>query len=216
MIDFKNKIVLVLGGGISGKGAMVALQQAGARPVLFDDREGIPLPNMSIFDMLVTSPGVTHKHPLCKEAKKLGKKIMGEMELAYRLLGKKPLIAITGTNGKTTTTQMIGQILQNDGKQPMVAGNIGISASRAAVEQTDTRCAVWEVSSFQLRQAKRFIPQIAIITNIAPDHLDVHRTFENYTKAKLSITKQQRKQDFLILGVDELDKDTIQSLQTNA
>jgi len=188
MNDFFDKKVFVLGDGISGSGAKYALKQCGAAICQ------MLAPNLHY---IIVSPGVPSEHEIFDYAQKNKIKIIGEIEVGYRLCTK-PIIAVTGTNGKTTVTSLIGKILEHGGYKPLVCGNIGISFSQAVVSE-DYDIVVLEVSSFQLETIEKFHPYISIITNVSPDHLDRHKTLKNYLNIKRKITSNQCETDYLII-----------------
>ena len=174
--EFKNKRVLIAGKGVSGKGAREALEVAGAV--------------------------CAYAEPIFAFAKENSIPLIGELELGA-MLNVRPIIAVTGTNGKTTVTQLLGEILRRSGRNPAVCGNVGSSFSLAA-SRGGYDCAVVEVSSFQLETIVSFRPHIAVITNITPDHLDRHKTIEAYCAAKLRIAENQTEKDFLVLSQDDI------------
>jgi UDP-N-acetylmuramoylalanine--D-glutamate ligase len=151
-------------------------------------------------DLIVLSPGVPSDIPILKKAKLKHIPIIGEIELAYSFL-KKPIIAVTGTNGKTTTTALIGQMLKDNGCRTAVAGNIGYPL--ISVNDPKLDYIVAEISSYQLETVRRFKPWISVILNITEDHLTRHKTMEEYAKAKAVIFKNQGKKDHLIFNVDD-------------
>lgn len=154
-------------------------------------------------DIIVISPGVPRNLKILRKARQLSIPIMGEMELAYRMI-KKPIIAITGTNGKSTVTSLIGHILQHAGIKAFVGGNIGRPLiSYLTQKNDDVDVIVLEVSSYQLDSIEKFSPFISIILNIAPDHLDRYDSFEDYFNSKLNIFKNQEKGSYIILNDDD-------------
>jgi UDP-N-acetylmuramoylalanine--D-glutamate ligase len=152
-------------------------------------------------DLIVVSPGVPLDTPELAQAKSFGRPVIGELELAARFL-KGRILAITGSNGKTTTTALAGEILQDAGFPTLVAGNIGVPVVGLIEESTDSTWSVLEVSSFQLESTEQFHPAISVILNITPDHLDRHGTFENYALAKERIFAAQDANDCLVLNAD--------------
>ena len=154
-------------------------------------------------DLIVTSPGVPLTIPIIVEAKELEIPLVGEMELAFRY-SKAPYIAITGTNGKTTTTALCGQILKDAGKNVLIGGNIGNPLIDEIDNEKQTEIIIAETSSFQLETIKDFKAKIAIILNLTADHLDRHKTMEEYIRCKANIFKNQTENDFLILNYDDL------------
>lgn len=227
--EYKNSIagksVLVVGLGKSGKAAARALNNAGATVSVQDSSTADKLDtqflqymkneNMEAFlgkepedvgsyDMLVLSPGVPTDLGFIKEAGQKGVEIIGEIELAY-MLSEGNFIAITGTNGKTTTTSLVGNILEAFGRKTAVVGNIGNPVVSEADDAGPDTWLVTEVSSFQLETIDKFRPHVAAILNLTPDHLNRHKTMEAYTAAKARITENQTEEDYFIYnGDDEL------------
>ncbi len=161
-------------------------------------------------DMLLISPGVPIDHPAVLKAHALGIEVTGELEMALRLsLGK--LIAITGTNGKTTTTTLVGEIMKNAGKLTHVVGNIGAPVSAIAGETRPDDVIVCEVSSFQLETVRDFKPNISAILNITEDHLYRHRTMDNYIAHKARVFMNQGEGDSIVLNYDD---ETLRAMQT--
>ncbi len=222
MMELKGKKVLVVGLGKSGLAAALFLRRHGAQVTVSDVRsaaalakdipalleEGIMVEagghGLLTFrrqDLIVVSPGVPLDTPELVQARNFGRPVIGELELAARFLKGKTL-AITGSNGKTTTTTLIGEILEAAGLPTLVGGNIGVPVVALIDESTPDTWSVLEVSSFQLESTEQFHPQIAVILNITPDHLDRHGTFENYARAKERIFAAQTPADFLVLNAD--------------
>ena len=222
-MELNKKRVLVVGLGRSGVAAAFFLQQRGARvtvsdtkteaelqkeiPVLLD--RGISLEagrhgdrTFRDQDLIVISPGVPSNQPQLQQARALGIPVIGEVELACRFLQGK-VIAITGSNGKTTTTTLVGEILRQSGKKTLVGGNIGTPVISLAGESSPDTSVVLEISSFQLETIERFRPWIAAILNITPDHLDRHGTFQAYVDAKMRIFENQQPGDFAVLNADD-------------
>ncbi|MCX7750124.1 MAG: UDP-N-acetylmuramoyl-L-alanine--D-glutamate ligase [Candidatus Bipolaricaulota bacterium] len=154
-------------------------------------------------DLLVPSPGVPSHAPLLQEAQRRGIPILAEIELAFRLARPAVLVAVTGTNGKTTTTELVGAILRAAGRDPVVAGNIGRPAV-STVDEVQGRPWVLEVSSYQLEWTEAFRPQVAVWLNFAPDHLDHHGTLAAYFAAKARILARQTEEDWAVLPPDLL------------
>lgn len=198
---FRDSYVLVAGDGVSGRGAKAALEARGSKCFLYDDKTYNAFPARPI-DFIVVSPGLAKDHKVFAFAEEIGIPIIGEIELGFILNEGKPIVAVTGTNGKTTTTELIGAMLNKKGKAA-VCGNIGKSFAEVAVSHDYDYAAV-EVSSFQLETIDKFEPNIACITNISSDHLDRHKTMEAYIAAKLRIAENQTKDDFLILSQDDI------------
>lgn len=228
-MELKGKKVLVVGLGKSGHSAALFLRRLGANvtvsdirsaealgkelPALLDEGIAVETGGHGLFtfrrqDLIVVSPGVPLTTPELQQVRNLGLPITGEVELASRFLNTK-ILAITGSNGKTTTTTLCGEILKAAGLETQVGGNIGIPVIEL-VESPENQGAhaadawsVLEVSSFQLETTDTFQPRIAVILNITPDHLDRHGTFENYAKAKERIFAAQTPEDFLVLNGDD-------------
>jgi UDP-N-acetylmuramoylalanine--D-glutamate ligase len=222
MMELKGKKVLVVGLGKSGLAAALFLRRRGAQVTVSDIRsaealakyipalleEGINVEagghGLLTFrrqDLIVVSPGVPLDTPELVQVRNFGLPIIGELELAARFL-KGRILAITGSNGKTTTTTLAGEILQAAGVPTLVAGNIGVPVISLVDDSTDDSWSVLEVSSFQLETTQQFHPRIAVILNITPDHLDRHGTFENYALAKERIFAAQDENDFVVLNAD--------------
>jgi UDP-N-acetylmuramoylalanine--D-glutamate ligase len=222
MMELKGKKVLVVGLGKSGLAAALFLRRRGAQVTVSDIRSAEALANdipslleeginveagghgLLTFrrqDLIVVSPGVPLDTPELAQVRSFGLPVIGELELAARFLKGKTL-AITGSNGKTTTTSLVGEILKAAGLPTLVGGNIGVPVVALIEESTDETWSVLEVSSFQLETTEQFRPAIAVILNITPDHLDRHGTFENYALAKERIFAVQNKEDFLVLNAD--------------
>ena len=158
---------------------------------------------LKAIDVLVVSPGVAINHPLCLKARELKIRIVGELEIGY-LLTKSPIIAVTGTNGKTTTVSIINKILETAGITHELVGNIGVPiTSKVAQLQDFSAFAITEVSSFQLETIHNFTPYIACILNITPDHLERHYTMENYAYLKERLLKNMRESEYAILNADD-------------
>jgi UDP-N-acetylmuramoylalanine--D-glutamate ligase len=153
-------------------------------------------------DLIVISPGVPLDTPEVKQVIGYGMPVIGELELASRFL-KGRVLAITGSNGKTTTTTLIGKILHDAGLPTLVGGNIGTPVIDLVAESVEESIDVLEVSSFQLETIEHFHPWIAVVLNITPDHLDRHGSFENYAAMKTRITENQVPEDFLVLNGED-------------
>jgi UDP-N-acetylmuramoylalanine--D-glutamate ligase len=169
------------------------------------------------YDLAVVSPGVPLTIPPAMAVARLGIPLWSELELAARFV-KEPIIAVTGTNGKTTTTALIGYIFQQAGRQVVVAGNIGIpliqEVERARLQGQRVDYWILEVSSFQLERSPEFHPHIAVFLNLTPDHLDRHTTVEEYGRVKERVFVNQRPEDYAVLNLDDLwVADHIQGLQ---
>jgi UDP-N-acetylmuramoylalanine--D-glutamate ligase len=222
-MNLKGKKVLVIGAGKSGvavsrflcgKGAAVVLADAGRPGDPRGELEqlsaagvqilsgGYPGVERGSFDLVVLSPGVPLTEKPARDALKHGIPVTGELELAYRF-ARAPIVAVTGTNGKTTTTTLIGEIFKNAGKNVLVGGNIGRPLVTEVERFGTGDLIVTEVSSFQLETATTFKPKVGVILNITPDHLDRHGTMENYTAAKLKIVAGQEPGDYAVLNYDD-------------
>ena len=222
MMELKGKKVLVVGLGKSGLAAALFLRHRGAQVTVSDVRsaealakdipalldEGIMVETgghgLLTFrrqDLIVVSPGVPLNTPELAQVKSFGLPVIGELELAARFL-KGRTLAITGSNGKTTTTALVGEILQKAGMPTLVGGNIGVPVVELIDQSTDETWSVLEVSSFQLESTERFHPRIGVILNITPDHLDRHGSFENYALAKERIFAAQNESDVVVLNAD--------------
>lgn len=222
-MDLNNKRVLVVGLGRSGVASALFLKEHGAHVTVSDSkpqdqlRDEIPtLLDHGIAvetgshgertfqnqDLIVVSPGVPVDSPPLEQARALGETVIGEIELASEFLTG-PIVAITGSNGKTTTTTLVGEILTKSGLKTLVGGNIGKPAVSLVEEATPETAIVLEVSSFQLETIRHFRPKVAVILNITPDHLDRHRTFEAYVNAKARIFGNQQAEDFVVLNADD-------------
>ncbi len=222
-MELKNKRVLVVGLGRSGAASAIFLQDHGAKVIVSDSKSEAQLQRdipslldrgISIEsgqhgertfrdqDLIVVSPGVPSDQPQLQHARSMGIPVIGEVELAYRFLQGK-VLAITGSNGKTTTTTLVGEILAKSGKKTLVGGNIGTPVISLAEKSTPDSFVVLEISSFQLESIHHFRPWIAAILNITPDHLDRHHTFDAYVAAKLRIFENQQTGDFAILNADD-------------
>lgn len=211
MKELRGKTVLVAGMGKSGLAAAELLRAQGANVLATDERtlQNLPVPfvpqtdeSFLRADLVVLSPGVPVNLPPVEAARSAGIPIIGEVELAsYFLQG--PVIGITGANGKTTTTAMIGHILKASGLPVQVGGNIGIAPTAMISSSRPDQWNVLELSSFQLETISQFHAKIAIATNVTPDHLDRHGTFENYARAKGRLFETQRPGDAAVLNADD-------------
>ncbi|SRR6266481_437688 len=222
-MDLNNKRVLVVGIGRSGVASAFFLQERGARVTVSDSKTEAQLQyeiaalldrGISIEagrhgertfrdqDLIVVSPGVPSDHPQLQQARSLGIPVIGEVELAFRFLQGK-VIAITGSNGKTTTTTLIGEILAKSGKTTLVGGNIGTPVISLVEKSTPENYMVLEISSFQLETIQQFRPWISVVLNITPDHLDRHHTFQAYVDAKARLFENQTASDFAVLNADD-------------
>jgi UDP-N-acetylmuramoylalanine--D-glutamate ligase len=153
-------------------------------------------------DLIVLSPGVPDTIPIVRRAVELGIEVTNEVEIASRRC-RAPIAAITGTNGKTTTTELLGYILRCAGKQAWVAGNVGLPFSQIVDSAESDDVVVLEASSFQLEHISQFRPRVAVVLNVTPDHMDRYQNFESYRQAKLRITMNQQADDVLIYNADD-------------
>lgn len=229
IVSWQNKRVTVFGLGRSGRAAADLLLDIGALVTIVEEHTSqdfestaaaYGLRGAQVFrgdavadglrdlELLVVSPGVPKDHRLLKEIGQRGIPIIGEIELAGWFL-RAPIIAVTGTNGKSTTVRLIGSILQQSGKRAFVGGNLGIPLCEAVPKRThpsptpDYEYIVAEVSSFQLETIHRFRPWIAALLNVTPDHLDRHPTQEDYQAAKQRIFENQTNQDWALINADD-------------
>jgi UDP-N-acetylmuramoylalanine--D-glutamate ligase len=222
-MDLSGKRVLVVGLGKSGVASALFMKERGARvtvsdakpeeqlrneiPVLLDhgiavETGGHGERTFRGQDLIVVSPGVPVDAPLLVQARAVGEPVIGEIELAAQFLHG-PVAAITGSNGKTTTTSLAGEILTGGGLPTLVGGNIGTPAISLVSRANPKTWIVLEVSSFQLETIATFRPHIAVILNVTPDHLDRHRTFQAYVDAKARIFENQQSTDFAVLNKDD-------------
>ena len=223
MLDLSGKRVMVLGLGLSGRSAAAFCTARGARVVAADERQGWkleglqhlegvahlvlgpPFPDAADFDLVVPSPGVP-----AERYRGRARRVWGDIELAYRALSI-PIVAVTGTNGKSTTTELAACMLRAAGLRAAAAGNIGTPALDLVGEALDV--AVLEVSSFQLEAIDAFRADVAVILNVTPDHLDRHGSFETYLATKARILAGQRAEDVAILNFDD---DAVRALADSA
>src|SRR5689334_11692379 len=219
-MDLKSKRVLVVGLGKSGAAAAHLLHSLGARVTVSDSRQqtelGGEIPALLDLgvvietgshgertfrdqDLIVVSPGVPVDAPQLQQARALGIPVIGEVELACRYL-KGRIVAITGSNGKTTTTTLVGEILRANGYETQVGGNIGTPVTALVEGSTDKTWNVLEISSFQLETVASFAPHIAAVLNVTPDHLDRHGDFSTYAAMKARIFEFQKATDHAVLN----------------
>lgn len=224
-MELADKRVLVVGLGKSGLAAARFLKERGAKVTVSDARpatliaelpglvaEGIAVEagshGLLTFrrqDLIVVSPGVPMSTPELKQVRAFGMPVIGELELGWRYL-QGEVVAITGSNGKTTTTTLMGEIFKADGRPTLVGGNIGRPVTAMVAESAAATWSVLEVSSFQLETVVEFRPRVALVLNITPDHLDRHGSFAAYAALKTRITERQTAEDFLVLNAE--DKET--------
>lgn len=228
-MELKDKLVLVAGAGISGIGAVGLLKAAGADVILYDGNEklyeeeiygkmqtagvqdfddvDVVLGELSEeiaqeIDLCVISPGIPLDVPAVELIRRHNKPIWGEIELAYRC-SKGKVVGITGTNGKTTTTALTGQIMADYFESTFVVGNIGTPYTLMAGKTKDSSVTIAEISSFQLETIDTFRPQVSAILNITPDHLNRHKTMECYIDTKFQIAKNQTEEDICVLNYED-------------
>lgn len=223
-MDLQGKRVLVFGTGKSGIGAADLLEQTGAHVILFDGNENtdkdavlgklahgdkaeiyageLPKEVEAGLDLVVLSPGVPTDIPVVQKFYDMRLPVWGEVELAYRT-GKGRVLAITGTNGKTTTTALLGKIMSDAEESVFVVGNIGTPYTSKALEMKENSTTVAEISSFQLETIEEFAPQVSAILNITEDHLNRHHTMEEYIRVKELIVKNQKPENFCILNYED-------------
>lgn len=221
-MEVTNKKVLVFGSGLSGTGAVGLLTEHGADVVLYDGNENLdkaelagriggavqivlgtfPEELLQTLDLVVLSPGVPTDLPIVRQMFERGIEVIGEVELAYAF-GKGDVLAVTGTNGKTTTTSLLGEIMKNYKEEVYVVGNIGNPYTVAAGQMSEHAVAVAEMSSFQLESIVSFRPAVSALLNITPDHLNRHHTMEAYIEAKKNIARNQTEEDWCILNYED-------------
>src|ERR1700720_807381 len=223
MAELNNKRVLVVGLGKSGVASALFLKAHGVRVTVSDTKSGDELRNeiptlldhgitvetgghgertFRGQDLIVVSPGVPVDSPPLLQARALGGSVIGEIELAAQFLPG-PIVAITGSNGKTTTTTLAGEIMTAAGFPALVGGNIGTPAISLAERAQPETVIVLEISSFQLETIQTFRPKVAVVLNVTPDHLDRHRTFDVYVDAKARVFENQQGSDFAVLNADD-------------
>lgn len=221
--EINGKKILVVGLGKSGIAAAQALVKRGAVVSVQDSKTSDEIDaqlitylqnekitcyfasvpdDPSAFDLIVLSPGVSLDVPFVKEAAQHGVWVAGELELAYQL-GFGHYVAITGTNGKTTTTTLVGDMFKSADRDTEVVGNIGVAVTTKAISATENTWMITEVSSFQLETIRHFRPQVSAILNLTPDHMDRHKSMEEYGRIKARIFENQKSSDFLIINYDD-------------
>ena len=223
-MELQNKTVLVIGTGKSGIGAAGLVSKAGAKTILFDSNEKLnvealkektagvsslqivtgtlPLELEEQVELLVVSPGVPIDSDMVVSFEKRGIPVWGEIELAYAF-SEGEVIAITGTNGKTTTTTLVGEIMSTYKPSVFVVGNIGNPYTDIAMDTREDSVVVAEISSFQLETIHTFAPKVSAILNITPDHLNRHHTMECYVETKERIASNQTKADVCVLNYED-------------
>ncbi len=225
-MNFDGKKILIIGAGLSGISAAELLTGTGSEVILYDANVKGNLSNEDIMkklpgnftgrvvlgemtkectedlDLLILSPGVPKDLPVVLEIEKAGVKIIGEIELAY-YFSRGRIVGVTGTNGKTTTTALTGYIIGKYVENTLVVGNIGIPYTRLVKTSTEDSVTVAELSSFQLDTIETFHPNVGMVLNITPDHLDRHHTMENYIAAKMNVALNQTENDICILNYED-------------
>lgn len=231
----KNKRVLVVGLGMTGVASIKALDKLGAIIYAYDGQseekmsealeqlKGIDVKyyfdsldfDTDNIDFAIKSPGIKFETPIMKKLLNADVKIIGDLEAGFLITDNK-FVAITGTNGKTTTTSLIGAIINTSGRKCKITGNIGSGAFYDSYISEKDETIVVEASSFQLESTYTFKPFVSIITNLSPDHLDWHKTEDNYYRSKFKIAANQDKSDFCILNYeDAMTKNYLSLLNTN-
>jgi UDP-N-acetylmuramoylalanine--D-glutamate ligase len=222
---YKNQNIAVLGAGLSGSAAALLLRSEGAQVTVLDSAEeknllkstidnlraqnvrvicGAPADeDLSAYQMAVLSPGIDPTSRLVRNFSSRGIDIIGELELGWRFCEKIPVIAVTGTNGKTTTTELLAQMLNACGQRTIACGNIGNPLSEVAREKQPYDVLTVEISSFQLETIRTFHPSISLWLNFAPDHLDRYRSVAEYRAAKLRIFENQTDADVAVVNAIE-------------
>lgn len=224
-MEFANKKILIIGAGISGNAAAKMAVKLGAREVVLSDAKaekdikwdltdvkeaGVklvfgPQENSLLegVDLIIMSPAVPVRIPLIQEAYKRGIKVTSEVEMAWSL-AKSPILAVTGTNGKTTTVTLLGLLMKTRYPNTGVGGNIGIPLCEEAVRAGENSCIVAEISSYQMEASTDFHPHIAVELNVTPDHVVRHGNLEVYQQMKEKMFANQTKDDYLVLNYDDL------------
>lgn len=222
-MELKNKSVLVVGIGISGLSTIKALYRLGAKIFIFDNKKAedleaileevrnIPMDmflgqeemDLRGIDLVIKSPGVPPSAKIIKNALEMKIEIITDIELGYCLSSTENIIAITGSNGKTTTTYLVGETFEKSGYNTFVVGNIGVGILEKIDSIKSQDIMIIEASSFQLENTSKFKPKVSLILNISPDHLDWHGSYESYIKSKMKIFKNQDENDFTVLNYDD-------------
>ncbi|MDW5300502.1 MAG: UDP-N-acetylmuramoyl-L-alanine--D-glutamate ligase, partial [Sedimentibacter sp.] len=221
----ENKKVLVVGLGISGMSSVKALNKLGAKIYVFDEspreklteklkelgtieaeyffgNDEIQKIEIEALDFAIKSPGIKYEVPIIVKLLEKNIKIISDIEAAYKVT-KASIISVSGTNGKTTTTTLIGEIMKESSKTYKVTGNIGFGMFDDALNSKEGDVLVVEVSSFQLAGTHEYKPHVSVLTNITPDHLDYHHTLENYIEAKFKNVINQDENDFAVLNYED-------------
>lgn len=215
-MEWKNKHVIIVGLGKSGLAVAELLKKSGAKICFYDGNKEADISNLidpvylgrmpedliKHSDLAVFSPGVPLDIPFADLLRKKKVSISGEIEVSYSF-EKGTLVGITGTNGKTTTTTLVGEILKAYNENTFVVGNIGTPYAKLVNNSSEDSVTVAEISSFQLETVKEFHPAVSAILNITPDHLNRHKTMENYIRTKCDITKNQTREDVCVLNYED-------------
>lgn len=223
-MNLRDKNILILGLGISGVSTIKALNKLGANIIVSDIKNEEDLKDyikeihsypikyylgtndvsLSDIDLIIKSPGIPPNVPIIKKARMKNIDVITDIELAYRLKPEANILAITGTNGKTTATTLTGEFFKKAGFNSHTVGNIGIGILEDLINSEDKDVFVVETSSFQLEDTINFKPKISLILNITPDHINWHGSYENYIAAKKKIFINQDKRDYTVLNYDDL------------
>lgn len=220
----KNKNILVIGLGVSGIACIKGLSMLGANLYVYDEskeisaeklkelknikaeyffgEENIKKINMDLLNLAIKSPGIKYEVPIIQKLIEKNIKVISDIEAAY-MVTDATIVSITGTNGKTTTTTLVGEIVNESGKVGKITGNIGYGMFYDAINSNSQDILVAEVSSFQLAGTDEYKPFISVITNITPDHMDYHHTFDNYIEAKFKNVINQDETDYAILNYED-------------
>jgi len=230
----KNKKILVVGLGVSGVACVKGLNELGAEILVYDgstkekltetlkELEGVKAEyylsnddfNLNDIDLAIKSPGIKYETPIIQKLISKNIKVISDIEAAY-MITKATIVSISGTNGKTTTTTLVGEIVKASGKKYKVTGNIGYGMFYDSLNAEEGEILVAETSSFQLAGTYDYKPHISVLTNITPDHLDYHHTIENYIKAKFNNVINQDENDYAILNYeDEIIRDYSKNLKS--
>lgn len=226
ILNYKDKSIAIIGMARTGLAVAEVMRQLGARVVIYDKKDpselsdaidfaskigavvraGTDSVDLNGIDQLITSPGVPKNMPVFAEAASRGIEVIAEIELAYRL-SKAPIIAITGTNGKTTTTVLTGKIMMADGRETYIAGNVVAGDIRlplitAAYQASEDSVIVAEISTFQLEWISSFKPKVAMLLNVSADHLDRHSSVEEYASLKARIFENQSESDYAVINAE--------------
>lgn len=222
-MDIKDKRILIFGLGLTGISALGALKAYWGDISVYNDSSkedieskliennitGIQIlsdfNNIENIDLIIKSPGIMPSHPLIKRAEELGIPIISDIELAYCLRGDNLFYGITGTNGKTTSTVLAGNIFRRWNPKTHIGGNVGVGVLGEISNISEDDIFLLELSSFQLEQTVTFKPKVALILNITPDHIDWHGSMKSYMNSKFKIFRNQNRNDYLVLNYDDVN-----------